>query len=239
MTEVGTGGIPADPQSETLEYVRGVGTSQTVEWRGGKAATRAKFLELEANLAVAQATYSTDQGRSRVVAKFARQENGSDVTVVEELLGVDLVRHISAAPYFRVLTDSEVSAVMLATETRTADAEIEGFDTWSDLQKEMRWQMLHGQESYYETVFVLKVSKQGVRSSALRGAFAGINTVVPVPTLSAGMKDLVGTLPAGEWLYKPPQVTYVQRGIWNVSSEWHYAVQWSVVYGGTMKGHVA
>jgi len=58
--------------------------------------------------------------------------------------------------------------------------------------------------------------------------------VTALPSLSVGMLDLVGTLPEGEWLYKPPQVEYVQRGVWSVSQEWNWAPKWSIVYGGTL-----
>jgi hypothetical protein len=232
--QLGKTGIPSAAQSESRKWVRDVGETITQEWRGEKAATLAKYNALKADIGLAQVSYSNAEGRSRVVAEFAR--NDDDVTIVEELLGIDLVRNIYAAETFRTLTDDQLSAVMLATESRAKDAEINGYSSWSAKQKELRYQMMHGQESYYETAFLLRIRKQGVRSSKLRGAFAGINTVVDLPALSAGMREIVGTLPDGEWLYKPPQVGYIQRGIWNVSTEYHWAKKWSVVYGGTLKG---
>jgi hypothetical protein len=237
-TQLGIGGLPADPQTETRDFVAGVGTTITREWRGEKSATLSKYQSMLGNVGVREVGYSNAEGRSRVVAKFVRDTDGggTGVTIVEELLGVDLVRSIYAADTFRTLTNDALFAVLLATENRVAEADIDGYGSWSDTQKELRWQMLHGQESYYETTFVLRVKKQGVRSSALRGIFTGVNTVQALPTLSAGMRELVGTLPAGEWLYRPPQVQYVQRGIWSVESEWNWAEKWSVVYGGTLKG---
>ncbi len=239
VVQLGVGGIPTDAQSTTREWVRGVGETTTRAWRGEESAVSAKFNQLKTSLKCASAKQETNEGRSRVIATFIRNEDTDGVSEVEELLSVDVVRHISAAVLFRDLTDDEVAAVLDATENRLADADIEGYDDWSVNQKELRWQMLHGQESYFETAFVLRVKKQGVRSSALRGIFTNINTVVSVPKLSAGMKELVGTLPAGEWLYKPPQVQYVQRGVWSVESEWHWSAKWSIIYGGTMKGHIA
>ncbi len=241
-TQLGIGGLPADPQTETREFVAGVGTTITREWRGEKNAVLSKYQSLLGVVGLREAAYSNAEGRSRVVAKFIRDVDGgggNSVTIVEELLGVDQVRSIYAAQMFRELTDNAMAAVLLATENRVADEDIDGYGDWTDVQKELRWQMLHGQESYYETTFVLRVKKQGVRSSALRGVFTGVNEIKALPQLSSGMTELVGTLPDGEWLYKPPQVQYVQRGIWSVESEWNWAPKWSVVYGGTLKGFIA
>jgi hypothetical protein len=237
-TELGGTGIPADPQSESLEWSVGVGETRSIEWRGNKSATRSKYNELKGGIGVQSVSYQNAEGRSRVVAKIARTENGSNVTIIEELLGVDLVRPIYAAETFRTLTDDQVSGVLAATEARLLEADITGFASWTATQKELRWQILHGQESYYETLFVLRVKKQGIRSTELRGIFEGVNKIQALPTLSPGMRDLVGTLPAGEWLYRPPQISYVHRGIWSVESEWNWAPKWSVVYDGSMKGYL-
>jgi hypothetical protein len=239
-TQLGKNGLPIEPNGETLEWVRGVGETRSFERTGKNTDIKDEYEALKSDLDVNQLTYNNREGRCTLVARFVRNDvdggSGDRVTLIEELLGIDIVRNIYAAPLFAALDDDELAAVLLAVENRQQDADIEDFAGWNDTQKELRWQMLHGQESYFETAFVLRVRKQGARTSALQGVFTGINTVRPLPTLSAGMTALTGTLPAGEWLYKPPQITYVQRGIWNVDSEWHWAVKWSVVYGGTMKG---
>jgi hypothetical protein len=236
-TKLGAQALPTDPPVETLEWVRGVGETRSIEYRGERSDVLAKYEALKTDGDINQLTFSASEGRTRVIGRFVREEDdgaGDGVTIVEELLGIEIVRELYAAPYFRDMTDDQIKAVRKAVDAGTPDAEIADFGTWTALQLQLQWQMLHGQESYFETAFVLRVRKQGVSSAALRGVFTGINTVVAVPALSARMAELVGTLPTGEWLYKPPEVQYVQRGIWSVSSEWHWAVKWSIIYGGTM-----
>lgn len=238
--KIGEQALPADPQNETLEWVYGTGESRQIEYRGERSDVMAKYETLKTEIGVRQVTYSASEGRTRVIARFAREDvegGGADgVTVIEELLGLDVVRALHAAPTFNALADDDIAEVLLVSETRLKEAKIAGYAAWAAAKKELRWQILHGQESYFETAFVLRIKKQGVKSSALQGVFAGINTVVAVPALSAGMTLLVGTLPTGEWLYKPPQVEYAGRGIWSVSAEYHWAVKWSKVYGGTLGG---
>jgi hypothetical protein len=237
--QLGTGGLPEPAPMRRLEWTRGVGETREIEYRGERSAVLAKYEALKNEIGTANLQYINSEGRSRLVARFVRIDligGGADgVTIVEELIGQDLVRVITASPYFVALSDNDVAEVLAAVESRAQEGDIDGYAGWAAAKKELRWQMLHGQESYFETVFVLRIRKQGIRSSALRGVFTGINTVVPLPDLSAGMTELVGTLPDGEWLYKPPQVEYVQRGIWSVASEWNWAVKWSIIYGGTLK----
>jgi hypothetical protein len=194
-------------------------------------------MKVDAN--VNQMTYTNREGRASLIGRFVRtdtESGGGGVTIIEELLAVTEVRELYAAPLFAALADDDISDVLTAVELRLVDADIDGYALWVDEKKELRWQMLHGQTSYRETKFVLRIRKQGLRSAALKGTFDDINTVVDVPDLSAGMSELVGELPDGEWLYSPPEVEYVQKGLWSVSAEYEWAVKWSVVYGGTFKG---
>ena len=237
-SKIGEQALPADPQNETLEWVYGAGETRQIEFQGERSDVLAKYENLKTENGVRQVTFSNATGRTRVIARFAREDidggTGDGVTIIEELLGLDVIRAIHSAPDFAALADDDIAEVLLAAESRLKEADIEGYAAWVAAKKELRWQILHGQESYYETAFVLRIKKQGVRSSALQGVFADINQVVAVPGLSAGMTELVGTLPAGEWLYKPPQVEYAGRGIWSVSSEYWWAAKWSKVYGGTL-----
>lgn len=241
-TKIGEQALPAEEQVKTLEWVYGTGETRQEEYQGERSDVLAKYESLKSSNGVRNLSYTNANGRSRVIARFAREDiggggTGDGVTVIEELLGLDVVRAIHAAPAFNALGDDALAAVLVAAEARLAEADITGYAAWAAAQKELRWQMLHGQESYFETAFVLRIKKQGVRSSALRGVFTGINKAsATAPALSAGMKELVGTLPAGEWLYKPPQIEYAGRGIWSVSAEYHWANKWSKVYGGTLGG---
>jgi len=235
--ELGSTSIADPAATKELDWVRGLGESRTFEYRGERERLEDKYNELKTESAARQLTYRNEEGRARLIARYTRQEEtepNDGVTIIEELYGQDLVRPVYAAPYFAEMTDDQMAAALAAVETRIKEADIEGFAAWTALQKQLRWQMLHGQEVYFETAFMLSVKKQGVRAVALQGVFTGINTVQALPALSVGMTDLVGTLPAGEWLYKPPQVQYAGQGIWSVESEWHWATKWSIVYGGTM-----
>jgi hypothetical protein len=239
-TELGIGGLPPDYPNETIEWVKGLGETPGFEIKGERSAVKARFETLKTDPTVNQLTYSNREGRATLIGRFVRTDpdggTGGGVTIIEELLALVEVRELYAAPLFAALADDDISDVLTAVELRLVDADIDGYAAWANEKKELRFQMLHGQTSYRETKFVLRIRKQGVRSSSLRGTFTGINTVVATPTLSSGMTELVGELPAGEWLYSPPQIEYVQRGIWSVSSEYEWALKWSVVYGGTLKG---
>jgi hypothetical protein len=99
--------------------------------------------------------------------------------------------------------------------------------------KELHYHVMHGQESYYETGFVLRRSKNGLITSQIKEAFTGINTVVTAPTFLSEMDNLILALPTGEWLYRPPQAEYIGGGKWRITQEWHWAAKWSKMYGGT------
>ncbi len=238
--QLGQQGLPTAPPTENYDWIRGVGETRQIEFRGERNTVKSRYESLKNEVGIAALNYQNAEGRARLMGRFVRTDSiggGQDgVTIVEELHGIDIVRSIFAAPLWADLDDDDIAEVAAAVEARLPEAEIDGYADWGNTKKELRWQMLHGQDSYFETVFALRIRKQGVRSSALQGVFANINTVVPVPTLSAGMAELVGTLPDGEWLYKPPQVEYVRRGVWSVSSEWNWSAAWSVMYGGSKKG---
>ena len=109
------------------------------------------------------------------------------------------------------------------------------YEDWQDGLKELRWQMLHGTDTYYETAFELRRTKYGIKQSAIKVDYATINHVVPTPKFLSGMDQLVKKLPAGEWLYKTPTVENLGHGKWRVSEIWQWAEKWSIVYGGSWK----
>jgi hypothetical protein len=143
------------------------------------------------------------------------------------------------------LSDEQVAFVRLVVENRMTNSEIDQWcdkhglsaslklASWTVGMYELRFHLLHGVESYYETAFVVRVSQFGVLTTAMLGRFENINTVVIAPQFSEDMNLLVYSLPEGEWLYKPPQVEHLGRGRWRVTREYQWAYKWSIVYGGS------
>lgn len=200
-----------------------------------------------------------NQGRASLVASYTRTstEWTDDIVIIEELYAVDVIKDVCNSDYFSVtsngskglpLTDDQVAFVRYCSDMGFSEADITNYvnnppaprkvpgvvwASWSIGMKEYRYHLLHGAESFYETGFVLRKSKYGVRTSPVAQAFDNINRVVTAPTLSSQMDYLLASLPTGEWLYRPPQAEHLGRGRWRITEEWNWAVKWSVVYGGT------
>lgn len=254
--ENGATGLPAAAPTRVRTWVAGVGVTDIQTWRGRTDYLDAKFDELislagVAGSNIAEITNTNAEGRGTLVARYGRTGAGlggypADITIVEELYAVDLIRDIWNSPYFTtapatLLTDDQVAWIRLAVEERWSEAEITSnanaswkeWGSWTANMKELRYQMLHGQESYPATTFVFRRSLYGVRTSAMGLSFSGINTVVTAPVPTTAISSLIATLPDGEWLYKPPQVESLNQGRVRGSLEWHWAEKWSKVLGGT------
>ena len=245
--------LPTNAPTITRDYIPGVGETRTEEWPiGERSDIKAKYDQLVFDSKIGgfatgnltQLSMQSREGRASLVARFedANPENGlngTDTRVVEELYAMDVIKDISAAPYFSTvvatkLTDDQVAVVRKAVREDLLEAEIDGYAAWSASQKELRWLMLHGQESYYETAFAVRQSLYGVITSTIQASFTDINQVVNAPVLSNQMNLLLDALPAGEWLYRPPQAEHIGNGKWRITKEWQWASAWSKVYGGTM-----
>jgi len=254
-TKNGTQTLPTDAPTWIKVYTSGSGEVETNEWAGEKSDILTKYEELKADAEagenIASLEASGNNGRSKLIARFGRtgsisSEYGDDVTIIEELYAVDVVKDLRASPYFSTaatkLTDDQVSWVQTCVDNQWSEADIttEGdavsrnnWAAYTDSMKELRYHLLHGHDSYFETGFILRRSLYGVRTSVIEGSFTGINTVVAAPTFASQMDTLIAALPAGEWLYKPPAAEHLGKGKWRISLEWHYAAKWSKVYGGT------
>lgn len=272
IPHVTPGTMPSTAPKVTKEWAPGVGEVETREWKGTKADIEVLYGEAkEAATAgtspIANLTFTNDVGRASLIARYATQGSEviegvpSEVTIIEELYAVDVVKDIVLAPIFRThvdnwltgvygvapdpdyfTTNDQIAWVRFCCEERYSEAEITtagtlngkpGWSEWTLGMKELRNHIMHGQDSYYETAFVLRRSAYGVRSSAVEASFVNINRVVEAPTFSTSMQHLIEALPDGEWLYKPPQAESLGRGRWRVTREWHWADQWSIVYGGS------
>lgn len=272
----GVGTLPDNPPKVTLEWNPALGESKTVEWEFDRELSLAKYEELKEAENLRGLRHVSSNGRGQVIAEFGRTGNShdpdtgynDDITVIEELYAVDVVKDIESSPYFSIaldaghalystqnagvkglpLTDWEVSIVRDITKqnlgsdndfaTYTAGKDWDGYEDlvdWTIGMLELKYHLSHGVESYNETGYILRRSKYGVRKSAIRQAFTGINTVLgSTPTFQSPMDDLLQTtLPGGEWLIRPPQCEHLGKGRWRVSEEWWWAEQWSVMYKGT------
>lgn len=251
-TEHGTGGIPSDAPVITKEWAPGVGETITKEWPLGTPSNVNEAYENEKALAIAgnnlqSLSMRTSNGRSSLVARFGRSGNsseyGEDVAVVEELYSIDIIKDICESPYWKSMSNDDMSWVRHCVENRLTEDEItieaavapgrRAWASWSALMKSLRYHMIHGVDTYYETGFILRRSLHGVRTSVIRASFSGINAVGADPSFKSQMHTLIESLPSGEWLYRPPQAEHLGRGRWRITQEWQWAVKWSVMYGGT------
>jgi len=216
-------------QKEVYDWTQETGEVRSVIQEGQASAVAANYALARSAAALgndtASISYETARGRGILTVRYAR----SGVLTIEELYGVDVIKDVLTASYFDSLSDAEVAVVRKAY----VDGPLPPDAGWSAMQLTLYQHFLHGAESFYETGFVLRVSKQGVRTSALGASYANLNEVVATPTLSSAMETLVDALPAGEWLKKPPNVLNLGKGRWKVDQEYHWADRWSVVYGGT------
>ena len=252
-SKLGTGGIPTTAPNITKEYIPGQGEKETQEWPlGTHGDIDTQYEALKTTDSLAQLTYRNQSGRASLVARFARTgatvaEYGDDVQVVEELYGVDIIRDARMAYFFRDQSDNQVNFVSVCAERGFTTTQIDRFvvdqgeavgtyswANWTDKMKTLRMHLTRG-DDYFETGFILRRSIYGARTSAINATFEGINEVAATdPSFQSDMDMLIEALPAGEWLYKPPAAEHLGRGQWRISQEWHWAVQWSVIYGGTL-----
>jgi len=276
VTRVPDVDLPDSAPSESREWAVGNGETIVQDWSGDKEQVLEKYADLKATAEaggnIAGLSYEMRQGRATLVARFGRTGGGSaaygdDVTVIEELIAVDVLKDIACAPYFALtlaathplyakqdgatkglpLSDDQVAFVRDCVERHLTEGEITAevakrglsaslaWASWSIGMKELRWHLERSIDTFYETGFILRQSLYGVRTSSIKAAFTGLNTVAATaPTFDSRMDDLIEALPAGEWLIKPVQCEHLGRGKWKVSKEWQWAEKWSIVFGGTL-----
>lgn len=196
-------------------------------WRG----------QATANTNIEDVTHDdAERGRSSITISFSPQVSSFDLGQseeygIQELRAYDLEKDIRLAPYFAALTSAQLDAVALRWEEHNGIVA-----AWGDLQKALYGHLTHGQESYIETVYEFTQSFRTNAQKALNKAASNPNTVQPLPTLSPVMQKLIDSLPAGEWLKKPTQVSYAGTHGFVVTQTYQWAAKWSVIYGGTFTG---
>lgn len=255
-------GLPTNPPRVTKDWTYGTGESIVREWSGlpSDISTEydAQVAAAQGGSNIAQVSQTTENGRARLIVRFGRTGVGlpgypDDVAVVEELYAVDVMKDINTANHYVSVVDggaglsddkvafvNKVSAMCLTEDEITTYAfrvqqdVLGAWANWTNGMKSLRYHLLRGADTYYETGFILRRSQHAVRTAQVGVAFTGINTVAATdPDFTTPMSNLISALPAGEWLYRPPQAAYLGRGKWRVDQEWHWAKQWSIVYGGT------
>lgn len=168
-------------------------------------------------------SYQSINGRATLIRRYVRENKD-----IEELYGVDVIKDICTSAYFAAMTDAQILAVRTKHENGEARDE-----SWTVLQKNLYWHLVRGMESFLETQFILRVTTHSASTTETKKSFTGINTVVTAPMLSTNMQQLIDSLPAGEWLKKPPTAENLGKGRWRLGQEYHWAQKWSVLYGGT------
>jgi hypothetical protein len=260
-TKAGTGTLMTNAPTVRKSWSAGVGETETHQWDWEKDDLSTKYEtvkgEAEAGGNIQSIDFDARKGRGTLVVKYGRQGNtnegfGSDVTIIEELYAVDVMKHIAESPYFSTDSsddDDSIAWVIYTVEQKLNENEITSealrlnksssmeWSNWSSTMKELRYHMLHGAETYYETAFSFRQSKRGVRTSVIEATFQGVNQVLTpagtAPTALTDISTLLGAFPTGEWLYRTPSLEYLSKGKWRVDQEWQWAEKWSKVYGGT------
>ena len=239
--------LVTDGQGYSKTWTLGDGLTETREWTGTRAKIDAKFLAMKATAKaggnIRSLAYKRTNGRVTLTAGYGRDDGNTttyptDVTMIEEIYGLDIIRDVRTAPYWTTAEDTKLSNDLIvdvqdAVDNNLKQAEITNFGTWTDSQKQLHYHLTHGETSYYETGMIMRQSLYGVRTSSIKAAFTDSNTVVNAPVFKTSMLDLLEALPSGEWLLKPPQAEYLGHGKWRITIEYHWAEKWSKIYGGT------
>ena len=114
MSATETPNIPLTTTAPTygLNWAIDQGETSFGEWSGELDKVKDKYNELKSVAAaggnyISALEYKVNSGRARVVARYTGQGQGTqgypnDVTVIEELYAVDVLKDILEAPYFTV-----------------------------------------------------------------------------------------------------------------------------------------
>jgi hypothetical protein len=150
----------------------------------------------------------------------------ADGKPIYELWGNDLYKPVQTHPYFDSLTPAEFLAVRQAMD--------DGTEITSADKKQELWELENrGTVEYLESAYVLRETKNVSKRSVLAASYDNVNRVESPPD-TAQVNRLIGSLPAGQWLKKSPQVRQYGARRWQIVQEWWWAVTWSaILYGGT------
>lgn len=167
--------------------------------------------------------------------------NGTDADPVYEVVTNQVARKIEAAPYFvetsPVLTAADISkayAVYNRTATLADGTVTPAASTLTGKTATLYAMLEAGIHEYYSSAYVLRCTRIVSERSLLRASFDDVNTVTAPPS-GTTVNQLIGSLPAGEWLKQGPQVRTYGNGQWEIVQEWWWATKWSsALYGGSL-----
>jgi hypothetical protein len=157
---------------------------------------------------------------------------------LQELLAIDVLRPIWAAPYWgeQELDAPYIAQVRVWVENGNTEADPE----WSKAAQETLFNhIITGIDTYYETAYVFRRTFRASSTTLKKYEIDDLNTVVQLPKLSKTLENFIDKIPEGEWLKRPTQFRFLGREGWEISEEYLWAPQWSIVYGGTLLAPVA
>ena len=226
----------ADPTQYKLRksWTPARGDDKTESWTGPRQELEDMYEQARANPNVlahlSALTLEHSAGKGTFTHVFATLPD-PNYKGIQELLGVDVKRALYRATYWDALPADEVLEVRKAFEDQ-ADPD----PAWNLLQDRLYGHLINGQEQYLETAYIFRQTFRSNSIDIIRKSASNPNTVQPLPELSQEMEALIDALPAGEWLKRPTKVRYLGKEGFDVSLEFQWAPEWSVIYGGSFSG---
>jgi len=229
-------GVTGYTESEQIVWTPNTGDVRTFTARGMYTDVYNTFIARRAaapgTADVFEVGFEASGGRATMYERRTRDQGN----VTEEIFGMDVMKDILTMAYFDSLTNDQVVAVRSAYESMRAEGDTGGPPSggFTGAQGVLYHHLAHGVETLPETAWIFASTERAVRYRNINASFADVNRVVTAPDIaSSSIQKLVGGIPTGEWLYKPPRVISAGRGKYDVSREWWWAEKWSVVLGGT------
>lgn len=176
---------------------------------------------------------SNDAGRAQCLV--ATVQDGAKVW---QLFSNQLLLRAEQGPVGDGLTTDEIVAAYNAYELGATDTQATN-GTWdsgiaiplSGNAKKLYSLLCKGEQTYQFTGYVLRCSQQCSNRSNLVAAYSNVNKV-DTPNYSSN--NIIGSIPAGEWLKQGPIVRQIGARRYEIQEEWWWAPKWSQVqYGGT------
>jgi len=197
----------------------------------------ADILKAQTDQTLASLSSNVSKGRGTfTIVKVPEPSTGDSNRIeedgIQELLAKTVLRDIVLAPYFEDLNYRQVLEVFKAIR----DDAVEVDDDWIDLQDTLFHHLAKGIKVYNETAFIFRRSRKVGSMQQVKASMTDINQVTDLPHLATAIRNLIDTLPTGEWLKSPPKLRFLGRDGWEVAEDWQWAPKWSVVYGGTWTG---
>lgn len=131
------------------------------------------------------------------------------------------------------LSDDEILEVLVAYQNQY------GYDSaWSAKQQTLYKLLIRGVHTVSVFQYVLRETRIGAKTSQMQASWASVGRVVSPPD-TATVNALLGSIPACDWLKRPPQVRKHASRFWCVEQEyWGNPTAagggWStVLYGGS------